>query len=199
MGNRRSLLLRVLIVVFGFVALGRSGHAERTLSKEKENASVAFRVLPAGAKGSKANVTAYVGIRNIDKRLVRLLLGGVPLVWGYSEPLPSAPPAELPVSGSQVRLPDLKSVVFSSSGPPTPGSYCPGTGQLAVALEKGNEILVETAIDLSGVGDGVHTIILNLEMMTVAGEGGCGPTESQRGKAQMKVQIRGTVASFPPS
>jgi hypothetical protein len=158
---------------------------------------IVFRALPTGAGGSKAKLPVYIGVRNGGGKLLRILPKDVPPVWGYSVvDGERSKKIERTTPGKETRLGDLSGVVFSDSGPPPRQEYCPGEGPLLVALEKGNEMLMETTVDMSFLKDGIHEVALNLVVLTVAGEGVCGATVSERGAARLKLQVRGDRVTF---
>lgn len=196
MGSRCSrLLASVLMLSMGGVS--RASEAKGEAPRPSQNAAIAFRALPIGMGGPKAKLPVYIGIRNVGEKLMRLLPKGSPTVWGYSEAGGALPTKmEAAPDGAEERLGKLSGVVFSDSGPPAPTEYCPGSGSVLVALEKGNELLVETTVDMSLLEEGTHDLVLNVEALVVVGEGGCGPTVSQRGTARVKLQVRKDKISF---
>jgi hypothetical protein len=195
--DHRRFRLRTWLLVLTVIGLLGSDTVKGEPSPSRENVALSFRVLPIGASSSKANVPIYVGIRNTGDKLIRLLPADVPLVWGYSvDDSVRCTKVRSTAAGKETQLPDLTGVVFSDSGPPPRQEYCPGSGPPLLALEKGNEMLVETTVDMAFLGDGKQEIVLNLVVLAVTGESACGAVVAERGTARLRMRVHGEKITF---
>ena len=158
---------------------------------------IAFRAIPTGSESSNRRATIYIGVKNIGDHLLRILPRETAAVWGYHLTGQKGTRKEKRDStGVVTRTGTLTGAVSSSSGPVPRESYCPDSDAFLLALAKGNEVFLESTVDVSLLNSGVHDVVLNVVMLVVEGESGCGPTSSERGLAPARLTVRGERAAF---
>jgi len=167
-----------LAVTLAIGAAGAPGLASAPRTKDVE-----FRIAHI-SDSRRERARFLIGVKNMTDRRLSFSRRGQPMIWnvGYE-----------PLNQAQRKAQGWMQSVFTTTHTVLEGErYCPEDGEI-LALEPGNEVIVDATADIDMLKDGDYAVELGIVLLRVSEGGGCTSASYARGEAATNLRIRGDM------